>query len=297
MYRGIVRRKNIREIHREIKSVTEFQVSHKLPYDKKQEMYCLNLAKKAVKNISVNQYTNEELIDFGFFFLKKEDSFHKMKNISYENGVNYEAKAKEELLKNQVVENQKEAVETPKDDTNEIDREMDFKIFYLASSHNDCADDHLDWQGKMYYDKYWKRYVKNEVVRNKVEEYIRNNNCKTYQWVTNRPVWFISRPNCRHYFKVLPIKVVFSREVNKLIADYKLHSKIGHRPTQTISHSTKKEWYTKENIEGIIKKYQERLAYHEALYSVHKSQIIKMAIEKDKMLIKKWEKYLQSKIN
>lgn len=293
VFKGLVEQKPIREIHRDIKKITQAQVNHNLPYDKRQEIYSLKLATKAIASYKVMKSVLDDgsdialiIANFVFNFMKKQDSFQEMKKISFENGRKFEGEAKEKLIIKNLEQNQKK-----------LDNEIKSKIFYLASSHNDCADDHLDYQGLMYYDKYWKKYVKDENVRQIVEEYIKRENCKTLQWVTNKPVWFITRPHCRHYFKNLSIEVVMSRDVKNLIADYKMHSKIGNRPTQTISHSIKKEWYTRENIEGIIQKYEERLAYHESLYEVKNTQTIKNAIEKDKMLIKKWKKYLQNKVN
>lgn len=293
VFKGVIDGKTVRQIHKDIKKITEYQNTHNLPYDKKQEIYSSKLALKAVTGTRVMMDTFKDspditlvIADFLFNLFKKEDSFQKMKKISFENGREFEGTEKGNTLVDYITGNQ-----TGQDD------ELKSKIFYLASSHNDCADDHKDWQGKMYYDKYWRKYVKNEYIRKQVEEYIKREKCKTIQWVTNRPVWFITRPHCRHYFKDLPIEEVLNKEIKTLIANYKMHSKIGNRPTQTISHSTKKEWYTKENIEGIIEKYEERLAYHESLYAVKKTQIIKNAIEKDKMLIKKWKKYLQHKVD
>lgn len=279
VYKGFINKKNIREIHKDIKKVTEYQYKHNLYYSKEQEKYCLKLAKKGVKQY--NNILDLALIgDYFYDFLKKEDSYHKMKSFSYQEGKKFEAEEKEKLLKNDLEYNLKNK-----------------KIFYLSSSHNDCAEDHKDWQGKIYYDKNWKNSIKDNESRIIVQNYISKNNLKSFQWVTSKPVWFITRPNCRHYFKALSFDEVDSNGVKSLIKKYEMHKKIGGSDTKTISHSLRKEWYNQKNIESIILKYEERLSFNEQLYSAFKSEKIKNAIEKDKFLIKKWKKYLQSKIN
>lgn len=65
------------------------------------------------------------------------------------------------------------------------------KPFFQASWHADSADDHKGWQGLLYYD---------ENATGEALDYARLHGLRTVQWVTGAPVWFVTRPYCRHYF-------------------------------------------------------------------------------------------------
>lgn len=210
-----------------------------------------------------------------------------MKSFSYEYARKEEELAKETLINKALNSNGR--------DLKDREDAENAKIFFLASSHDDCAKDHLNAQGKMYIDEDWQRVVRNDEVREEIRIYVKRNNIKTFQWVINKPTWFITRPNCRHFFEQLPVKEVLSYDVDTLIDKYKMHSKIGNRRQQTLYHSTDRTWYTRENIENIIGKYEERLEYHNSLYEIQKNDELRKEIMKDKLLIKKWKSYLQNK--
>ena len=144
---------------------------------------------------------------------------------------------------------------------------LDGRIFYVASSHADSAKDHKDWQGCIYVDRYWHNYD----TDGKLGEFIRRNNIRTVQWVTGAPVYFITRPNCRHYFTTYT--------VDEILGDkYHIpHRKIGDRRLQTPK-------------EANLQYYQDRLRLYETLYKKHQTDILKKQIEKTKLLIAKWKK-------
>lgn len=171
------------------------------------------------------------------------------------------------------------------------------KIFYLASQHKDSASDHAPYQGKMYIDEGWKSVIPSVEQQKLIEKYLQKNNVKTMQWVTGEPVWFITRPNCRHYFKSLTFNDVITSSVTKLLDEHKMDTAIGDRQyLQTIKHSTSKDWYDDiRNAQLLLDKYRERLKLHQDMYAQVKTPILANAIEKDKMLIAKWEKYINSK--
>lgn len=170
-------------------------------------------------------------------------------------------------------------------------------IFYLASSHKDSATDHAPYQGKMYVDENWKTLPLFYGLHNAIAYYIKTHNVQTVQWVTGKPVWFITRPNCRHYFKNLSVKEVLATSRTKLIEKYDMKTAIGDRQyLQTLKHSTSKEWYDDvRNAQLLLQSYKERLNLHQAMYRENPCSILKNAIAKDKMLIQKWEAYINEK--
>jgi hypothetical protein len=143
-------------------------------------------------------------------------------------------------------------------------------VFYLASSHNDCAKDHVDYQGKMYVDR---------IHPKELNGYIRQHDIKTIQWVMGKPVWFITRPYCRHYFVSIPTEQVLHKSIKKLKKRYKTHKKEGDRDLQTPRKAA-------------IEEYKDRLQLLEYLYSKYKTNKLRDQILKTKMLIKKWQNYV-----
>ena len=62
-------------------------------------------------------------------------------------------------------------------------------IFFLASSHADCADDHVDYQGKIYVKENWQRFIKPEKIA-EIQDFITKKDIKTMEWVIGKPVYF-----------------------------------------------------------------------------------------------------------
>lgn len=272
IYDGAVNNKPTRVIHQDILKIIK---GSGLPIKYTQNVlnFGLKLTKKA-KKIDVD-------IPILCFNLM-QDNYKNFKSVTNKVVIDYEADNKKELIDRQLKHNRK--LENP-------------KIFYLCSHHKDCAKDHLHYQGKIYVDEKWESYIKDKELKKQIQKYIALHNIETFQWVTSQPVWMITRPNCRHYFKALTVSEVLGNSVKTLIQNNKMTHTIGKRVTQTIAHSTKDEWYTRTNIEAIIKQYKDRLEFHQELYKVRKVDIIKRAIEKDKFLIQKWQKFLTSQQN
>ena len=136
------------------------------------------------------------------------------------------------------------------------------KPFYMASWHKDSAKDHAPYQGKLYYDA---KTTNQEVIK-----YAQEHNLKTLQWVTGKPVWFVTRPYCRHYF------VQYSLEEVKQGVKPQTR-KVGSRALQTPARAT-------------LEFYLDRLEQLDGLYRVFPIPRLKHQIDKTKLLIKKWRK-------
>lgn len=104
----------------------------------------------------------------------------------------------------------------------QIEAAKDFGvIFYLCSSHGDCANDHAQFQGKVYVDENWKNIIPKEQHAN-VEKYIKSNNIMSLQKVRDEKPFLTTRPNCRHYFKAITIDQAFNNSTSKLLSDFKM---------------------------------------------------------------------------
>lgn len=118
------------------------------------------------------------------------------------------------------------------------------KPFFLASMHGDSAADHKEYQGLLYYD---------ENATGEALEYAKLHNLRTVQWVTGDPVYFITRPHCRHYFIQCSLEDVMKGVKPPT-------HKIGVR------HGSKSF-------------YQDRLETFKALYKVSPSPLLKRKIQ------------------
>lgn len=136
--------------------------------------------------------------------------------------------------------------------------------FFVASRHGDSAKDHVDYQGKIYYDE------KGNFSK-KGRQYIKQHNLKSIQWVTGAPVWFITRPHCRHYF------VQYSED-DILSGNYTIPTRnIGMKAMKTPAHAT-------------LDLYQRRLQTLEILNAKRSNEVLRNKIEKTKLLIRKWKR-------
>jgi len=158
--------------------------------------------------------------------------------------------------------------------------------FYLCSSHADCADDHADWQGKIYYDESWRQFVKPEFY-DVVGKLIQNRNLKSYQEIKGKPVYMATRPNCRHFFTPISVEQAIGQKPQELLTS--LNLKKGNY---------KKEYYDalkeqRANERNIIK-YNDRKELHEQQLAQAKTKeektILQNNISRDILYIRKWQR-------
>lgn len=235
---------------------------------------------------------------FVFELMNRNKVEEKMSKVIRKDADTQEADAKSKalnaILDYNIQESRSEALKNG--EISEIDTSK-IKIFYLASAHKDSASDHAPYQGKMYVDENWENIPMPYGLHNAIAYYIKSHDVKTIQWVTGKPVWFITRPNCRHYFKEMSVKQVLATSRTKLINKYDMKTAIGDRQyLQTIKSAKDKKQYGEiRNAQLVLEKYEERLALHKEMYSQSKNAIIRKAITKDKMLIDKWKKFIDEK--
>lgn len=79
------------------------------------------------------------------------------------------------------------------------------QLFYICDTYSDCANDHIDYQGQMYYDE----QVLNSIDRDNPHfaEIMRGvRKCKmSVEKVTTGKPYLVTRPNCRH--RLIPISI------------------------------------------------------------------------------------------
>lgn len=226
---------------------------------------------KQVKNSNIDDKSAVILLGFSLKCAKKAykiaNSYKKQQDIAE----NFALMIKNEHIfdKSIIVINEELRKQEEKDKKQYIKDLLDTKdIFYIASAHDDSAEDHKPYQGKVYVDRYWYQKTRSDEVR----QYVKKNKIRTLQWVTGKPVWFVTRPHCRHYFIKVPVSKV-------LEGDFKVpHREVGERGAiQTPKGKT-------------LAYYEERLKLYKKLYEVRPTQALKDLIVKTEILIQKWKK-------
>ena len=248
IYENVLKHKSVRDIHKELLKVT-------LNPNKPLLAYMSKVAQKAKRlDKGKGQYYDTGGIDvlaIALLNLFRQSNVDDKSHVLINSEVRkYESESKAEILKNSWKENRENG-----------------KIFYIASKHADSATDHEPYQGKVYVDRFWHNYDKD----GRLADYIRRNNIKTVQWVTGKPVWFVTRPNCRHYFTNYDIESVLNN-------NYRIPTrKIGEQAMKTPRDMT-------------LEKYQDRLRLLYALQRKHETDLLRRQIEKTRLLISKWKK-------
>ena len=153
-----------------------------------------------------------------------------------------------------------------------VDDALERSVFFLVSKHDDCAIDHEDYQGKLYVNDNWRSMTHNPMVAS----YISTHNIRTFQWVTGKPVYMITRPYCRHYFREIPVSEALSNSVGALLKKHRMHEEKGQRGfSQTLP-------------ERMASAYFDRLDYLTRMYKIAPCEELENYINKTAFLIRKW---------
>lgn len=285
--------KSLRDIHKAIAKVAAEHAS-----EAKADPGALSFAYALAKRAKRAEAGGAPIL----LFLRKSKAYEAIMAPSREEARKAEERAKAKAFADEAEKAKAEAKEAEearkgKKGADPLEAYANVGIFYLCSEHSDCAEDHEDWQGKPYIDRYWRRLIKDEGARAKIAKYVADNGIRSMQWVINRPVWLVTRPNCRHYFRRLGPKDVLGRAPSSLAREQGMWTPKGARDSrQTISHPTNKGWYDRASVEDIIRKYEDRKRYHEMLKARKPSQELDDLILKDDRLIRKWKAYLKTKV-
>lgn len=100
-------------------------------------------------------------------------------------------------------------------------------VFYLCSYLQDCADDHADYQGKIYVVENWREVARPEYHAD-IQRAIQEKNIKGFYWATE---WkngqqegpaLTTRPNCRHIMRPMPITQVVSKSTDDMLEEQRM---------------------------------------------------------------------------
>lgn len=157
-----------------------------------------------------------------------------------------------------------------RDKENYLNKLLSRGVFYLCSEHSNCAEGHLDFQGKIYISKDWEERCPEELKKS-VKYYIKNHDCKTVEEIVSGPVYMVTRPNCRHYFRRVSLDEVLHGSKNKLLKKYDM-KKSGVSSYEYLQY----------------RKYYERLKVLIALRKICECDLLEKDIKETRVIMKKW---------
>lgn len=246
LYDGKLKNENVRKIHKRL--LDETINSQRIKETKKK------IDKDSTKKLQeIRELEGGSLLIFCMLLAKKKKGPINLLWKNYDNSnkvINQEVREQEEIDKDKYIHDLAE-----NDD------------FYVASAHGDSAEDHKPYQGKVYYNK-------DATYSKEAKEYIKKHNIKSMQWVVGAPVYFITRPHCRHYFVTYNEKDILS---NNFTVPY---HQVGPRGPKSLQTPRGKK----------LKYYEQRLRMLKVLENRYKTDDLTNKIRKTEIIIKKYKK-------
>lgn len=156
-------------------------------------------------------------------------------------------------------------------------------VFYVVNEFADCADDHADYQGRMYYDEGYQDFPLQDEIKGLIQDHIQRNGLLSIQAVRDNEPYLTTRPNCRHKMKPVAIDRVLQESVEDIKKDLGYKTK-SYRPQNY--EATKVQRYNERNI----RKYKQRSLTYKALYDKTKNKQYLIQAQKEKRLVSLWQK-------
>lgn len=85
-------------------------------------------------------------------------------------------------------------------------------VFYACDEFADCAPDHADYQGKIYYNA-------EAPMTDEIRDFIEEEGMQSMQEVMNGAPYLTTRANCRHHFHALTTEEVMTKPASKIVED------------------------------------------------------------------------------
>ena len=251
IYQDVLNHKPVKQIHKDLYNAT---INSKVK-SKRLLAYAMKVSNKAKKlDKGKGQYYGiglGVLADSLYMMFRKDEVRKNGNKIIYKHLDNEEKKKKKKVI----------------DSAIDLGRKTG-KIFFMCSYHRDSAPDHAPWQGKLYVDRYWHNYDKDGTLT----AFVRNNNIKTLQWVIGKPVYMLTRPNCRHYMVQYSTEDILKGNYTTPIADE------GDRGMQVPTRG------------ATIESLQQELDMCEEMYRKFPTEKLKNRILKIKIILRRYKK-------
>ena len=78
-------------------------------------------------------------------------------------------------------------------------------VFYRCSTHKNCAEGHLPYQGKI--------YINRDLANSEELEYADSHDIMDIREVMAEPIYLFTRRNCKHFFTPIPSELVLNNTI------------------------------------------------------------------------------------
>lgn len=154
-------------------------------------------------------------------------------------------------------------------------------VFYLCDYYGDCAKDHINLQGKYYYDEGWTSLGFDEETSNKIESAIGSYNMMSVSEA--KAEGLTTRPNCRHTLSPVSLDEVIDTTPTKTL------DKLGKKYNGKQSNKKSEALVMQRKNERAIRTYKNRVTQQKIqLKKTHDSNI-KSALKKNREKLKYWK--------
>jgi len=164
-------------------------------------------------------------------------------------------------------------------------------VFYLCSSLQDCADDHADWQGKLYVVENWRQIARpeyHEAIQNTIQEKDIRGFYFATEWKngTQKGPALTTRPNCRHVMKPMPITQVVNKTEEQMLQEQRMkRGTYDEKKYKDLQEQRKNERNIRK-IKARIDEYQDQI---DNAKTPEAKQLLQRKINHDKIKVSQWQ--------
>jgi len=147
-------------------------------------------------------------------------------------------------------------------------------VFYISNHFADCADDHKDYQGRIYYDERYATFGYDAETLARIQALISSKRMLGIQSVREKPPYLTTRPNCRHTLTPISVEQA-GMSASGLVSSLKLSSGS----------------YRDENYDDLQQqRYNERqIRFYKGRMEANKELGYDDLVNRDKHLVSKWQ--------
>jgi hypothetical protein len=164
-------------------------------------------------------------------------------------------------------------------------------VFYLCSSLQDCADDHADWQGKLYVVENWRQIARpeyHEAIQNTIQEKDIRGFYFATEWKngTQKGPALTTRPNCRHVMKPMPITQVVNKTEEQMLQEQRMkRGTYDEKKYKDLQEQRKNERNIRK-IKARIDEYQDQI---DNAKTPEAKELLQRKINHDKIKVSQWQ--------
>lgn len=156
-------------------------------------------------------------------------------------------------------------------------------VFWIVNEFDDCADDHAQYQGKIYYDERFNDFPLRDNIKDAIRAFIKSRQLVSIQSVRDQAPYLTTRPNCRHKMKPVAIDQVLQESLDNIKDSLNLRQ-ASYRPENY--DLTKQQRYNERQI----RTYKQREQTFRELFKQTNNKDYLLQAQKEKRKLQLWQK-------